>query len=93
MARFARQRGTPTARSALQTQGQAQDEQQGEHEAAQTGVIDRGEEVHAEGPAHHGGRGKAKGEPGHLRSQEPHPPLAHEYDQLISEKSPGARLS
>ena len=61
--------GPPTAHSAEETQGQAQDEQWGEHEAAQTGVINRGKEVHAEGHAHHGGRGKAKGKPGHLRGQ------------------------
>jgi hypothetical protein len=49
-------------------------------------VIDRPEEVHAEGHAQHGWRGKAEGEPGHLGRQEARPPLAHQADQLIGEK-------
>lgn len=49
-------------------------------------MIDVVEEVHAEGHAGHGWRGKDEGEPCHLGRQESSPPLAYEREQLVGEK-------
>jgi hypothetical protein len=73
-------------RSAAEAQGQSEDEQQCEHEVADTGVIDVVEEVHAEGNADHSWRGKDECEPCHVGRQESSPPLAHERDHLVGEK-------
>ena len=83
--------GTPClaldpAGSAAEAQGQSEDEQQGEHEVADTGVIDVVEEVHAEGHTAHGWHGKAEGELGHLGRQESSQPAAHAREQLVGEK-------
>lgn len=72
--------------SAAQAQGKAEDEEQGEQQAAHAGVIDDGEEVQAEGHASYRWGGEDEGEPGHLGGQQARPPVAHERDHLIGEK-------